>query len=197
MNKTVLFVAALCAISFGMKTKTDTLWASGVGGKYPVIRNDSLHGVLKGDDDGVFRKCTSTVMVDRDSVYASALRVTRDIWLNNGQSIRWGNWGALTGRVNPDTGFSLQRGTDTFMVLSYAQADFPISDVNISLGYHYTINGVMLSYSDVGAAPALSLTTGYIPKAASATTLGNSPIYTDGTNIGVGTALIILLPLLF
>ena len=43
------------------------------------------------------------------------------------------------------------------------------------------------SYSDVGASPELSLTTGYIPKAASATTLGNSPLYTDGTNVGIGT----------
>lgn len=60
-------------------------------------------------------------------------------------------------------------------------------DISISTGSHYKINGSDLSYSNVGASPALSLTTGYIPRAASATTLDNSPIYTDGTNIAIGT----------
>jgi hypothetical protein len=59
--------------------------------------------------------------------------------------------------------------------------------INIPSGANYKINGTNLTYSDVGASPALSLTTGYIPKAASATTLGNSPLYTDGTSVGIGT----------
>jgi len=41
--------------------------------------------------------------------------------------------------------------------------------------------------SDIGAASALSLTTNYIPKAASATTLGNSKLYELSNNIGFGT----------
>lgn len=40
--------------------------------------------------------------------------------------------------------------------------------------------------SDIGAAPALSLTTSYIPKAASATTLSDSIIYETGGKIGMG-----------
>lgn len=46
-----------------------------------------------------------------------------------------------------------------------------------------------LTYSDVGAAPALSLTQYRIPRAATTTTLGDSNIYTNaaGTVVGIGT----------
>lgn len=40
----------------------------------------------------------------------------------------------------------------------------------------------------VTAAPTFSaLTSGYLPKAGTAGLMGNSPVYTDGTNVGVGT----------
>jgi hypothetical protein len=44
------------------------------------------------------------------------------------------------------------------------------------------------TYTDVGAAPAAhGVTTGYLPYANSSTTLNESPVYTDGTGIAIGT----------
>jgi hypothetical protein len=57
------------------------------------------------------------------------------------------------------------------------------------IAYDSTLNQIM-SYD--GAAWAGSImgtgTAGYIPKFSSATTIANSPIYTDGTNVGIGTS---------
>jgi hypothetical protein len=58
-------------------------------------------------------------------------------------------------------------------------------DVNISSGNHYKINGVNLTYGDIGGSPALSLTPNYLPKAATASTLGNSQIIDDGSDIDI------------
>jgi hypothetical protein len=71
----IILLLILTFSSFGMKTKTDTLWATGSGGKYPVIRNDSLkNAILKADTAGIFRKCTylkDTTYITSGSIYDS------------------------------------------------------------------------------------------------------------------------------
>ena len=55
-------------------------------------------------------------------------------------------------------------------------------DVNISSGSHFKINGVDLSYSDIGANSG-SGTTNYIPKYTGANTFGNSSLSDDGVSV--------------
>lgn len=62
-----------------MKIKTDTLWASGILGKHPIIRNDSLkNAILKADTIGVFRKCIylqDTIYLKRSAYDSLILRM--------------------------------------------------------------------------------------------------------------------------
>jgi hypothetical protein len=60
-------------------------------------------------------------------------------------------------------------------------------NVNISTGSKYKINGTNLSAADVGAFPVThGVSMGYIARATSTTAFGNSVIYDDGTNVGIG-----------
>jgi hypothetical protein len=90
----------------------------------------------------------------------------------------WGNWASNFGT----TAGTIMQGNDARWLPLHSPADSAI-DTKLFNGHSWP-----LSYSDVGASPSLSLTTGYIPKAASATTLNNSSIY-DGGYIGIHTNL--------
>ena len=58
-------------------------------------------------------------------------------------------------------------------------------NINVSSGHQFQINGFKVTYTDVDAAPAYLLTTAYVPYF-SGTTLSNSSIYTNSTNVNIG-----------
>lgn len=54
-------------------------------------------------------------------------------------------------------------------------------------GKYLKTNGSKLSWATVSAGLSASLTANYIPKATASDTIGDSQIFDDGTNVGVGT----------
>jgi len=72
-------------------------------------------------------------------------------------------------------------------VLNAVSASYVLNAVSAS----YVLNAVSSSYalsaSFATSTTAVAGTTNYVPKFASSTTLGNSVMYDDGTNIGIGT----------
>jgi len=75
---------------------------------------------------------------------------------------------------------TLASGTAPFVITSTTVN----TNLNADLldGYHASSFQMALTNPVTG-----TLTSGYLPKATGSTTIGNSPIYTDGTNIGIGT----------
>lgn len=82
----------------------------------------------------------------------------------------------VTGATGPSGSTVAAAGTLTGATLN-------ATVVNSSLTSVGTLAGLTVT-----AAPTFSaLTAGYLPKAGTAGLMGNSPVYTDGTNVGIGT----------
>lgn len=84
------------------------------------------------------------------------------------------------------------RGSDGYVGVGTTNPGYPfevIGNVNISSGSYYKVNGANLSYANVGAAPAYTLTPNYIPKASTpATDLVDTNMYATSNRVGIGTS---------
>ncbi len=107
------------------------------------------------------------------------------------QSFNYHNYFKQVSVYSNATGFTTVAGFSTGLLISTTSAQTAIIQTNALTGLHtFTLpnaSGTFALTSDLTNKISGTLTSGYIPKATGSTSLGNSSIYDNGTNIGIGT----------